>query len=60
MRNYIPVRYYNYDPVIEKIDAGRGEAVFYSRVMRKWYRVVFVLERNRLHDELEEISDDDR
>lgn len=63
IHDYISVRYYNYTPIIEKIDVEKQECLFFSRVMQKRYRAVFVRptdERSthdKIYDRLEELSD---
>lgn len=63
IHDYISVRYYNYEPVIEKIDVEKQECLFFSRVMQKRYRAVFIRPtdegstHDEIYDRLEELSD---
>ena len=63
IHDYISVRYYNYTPIIEKIDVEKQECLFFSRVMQKRYRAVFIRPtdegstHDEIYDRLEELSD---
>lgn len=63
IHDYISVRYYNYTPIIEKIDVEKQECIFFSRVMQKRYRAVFIRPtdegstHDEIYDRLEELSD---
>lgn len=63
MRDYIMLRFYNYEPEIKNVDIEKGECVFYSRVVEKKYRVRIIHkpgthdgeDRGKTWDEIEEI-----